>query len=197
MRRAFELQVARYGPDALDSLYLQNELAFTLAALRRYPEAESLFLDLVERRAKDASVPPHLLAHSLSNLGLTRWRSGQPEKAVADFERARDALQGTENVPPQIAASVQRGLGEALLDLGKTDAAETALLAAESAASSLAATDWRRLANEGLRVRLLLARGERDAGTQRLAQLLATMRAELTPDHPVLQDLMRVEASAR
>jgi tetratricopeptide (TPR) repeat protein/tRNA A-37 threonylcarbamoyl transferase component Bud32 len=190
MREAHRLQVERYGPDAGDSLFLQNELAFTLSALGQLDEAESLFADLVERRSRQITrgVSPYLQA--LGNLATTHYRQGRLDAALGAYERAARVLASDAEVVPQVRSNLERGRGDVLRELGRFDLAEAAYEESERAAAALPANDVRRLALQGSRARLLLATGRDVDGRALLDEAISALQTNVAPNHPILASLL-------
>ena len=196
MRRAWELQKARYGPDAGDTLFLQNELAFTLNAVDRAGEAEPLFADLVARRESDIEQAPALYLQALGNLATTRAKLGRTGDALADYDRALTVLADSPNVPPTIQTNLHRGRGDALRELQRFDEAHTALDAAAAVATKLPETDARRLAVQGSRGRLLIAQGRNEEGIAMLDAAIVSLQASVPATHPVLKAFVDARAEA-
>jgi tetratricopeptide (TPR) repeat protein len=196
MRRAWELQKARFGPDSNDALYLQNELAFTLNAVGREAEAEPLFADLVARREHDIAGKPALFLQAIGNLATTTLKLGRAADALALYDRSLLVLADAPGVPPSIRANLHRGRGDALRDLQRYDEAATALDASAAAADELPANDARRFAVQGSRGRLLIAQGRTEEGLAQLDAAIAALQANVPATHPVLKAFVDARAAA-
>ena len=189
MRRALDLQRGRYGPDALDSLFMQNELAYTLSALGQQDEAEVLFADLLARYRANPMSSTSQIANTLSNLATARLRDGRADAALAAYDDAEKMIAEGDAIIPQVMVNLLRGRADALIASGRLDQARQSLDRASQAASSLPEDDWRRLSVDGSRARLLLAQGRHAEGLALLDQTLASMRTGMSADHPLLHDL--------
>lgn len=109
MRTAFRLQLGRFGPLHLDSLFLQNELGFMLVATDRHAEAEPVFEDLVGRRAEVWGEVAIQLVPPLSNLAQARMRLGLNDLALADIDRALVILDALADAPLPMRAQINDG----------------------------------------------------------------------------------------
>jgi tetratricopeptide (TPR) repeat protein len=194
LREAHHAQAARYGPDVLDSLFMQNELGLQLIFAERYDEAESVFVDLLARRERVQGAQSAQLIPSLSNLGNIHLRQAHPERALVSFERGLKIIDAVPETPHYVVASVRRGQADALRELARYDEAERALDAGDTAAAELAAGDLRRLTLQGSRARLLIARGD-TTGVERLDATIAGMRTQVNDQHPYLKPLLIARAA--
>ncbi len=189
-RRAFELQRDRYGPDSIDTLFLQNEYGFLLSAVDRLDEAEAVFADLAPRRIATWGEDTIQVVPPLSNLAHVRMRLGHHEAALADFRRALDILDRLPDAPAAMRSILLRGLGDCLRELGRYREAMAALDAGDEVAATLGPDDLRRFALQGSRARLLIAMGERASGLALLDASISAMQARTTDDNPMLKPLV-------
>lgn len=190
MATAHRLQVARFGPLVLDSLFLQNELGFMLSAVERYAEAELVFDELVALRAEVWGEQAIQLVPPLSNLAHARMRLGKDALALIDIERALALLDGNPEAPVPMKLIVMRARVDALRGLGRLDEAHGQLETAEALAGSLPEDDLRRLALDGARARLLDVQGQREQALALLERTIAAMREQINDRNPMLRTLL-------
>jgi tetratricopeptide (TPR) repeat protein/tRNA A-37 threonylcarbamoyl transferase component Bud32 len=199
LRAAHHAQAARYGPDVLDALFMQNELGMQLVYARHYDEAADVFSDLLARRERVQGMQSAQLIPSLVNLGTIRMRQGRPADALVSFDRSVEIIAATPDTPRYMMASARRAQADALRELGRHDEARAALDAGDAAAAELGENDLRRLGLRGVRARLLIAQGDVAQGIEQLDAVIAAMRAQVDEQHPSLAPLLaaRVAAGAR
>lgn len=196
LRAAYSLQVKRYGPDATNSLWMQNEIAFLLIGMNRLNEAEPLLIDLIARReAADGKQSLSLIA-PLSNLANTQLRLGRSAEALVVLERARAllAMARAEPAPLAFHLVIARGQADALRELGRLQESRGVLDQADALGASLPREDVRILALQGARARLLVAQGERERGIALLEQTIANLRAAVDAENPTLTVLIEARA---
>jgi len=190
MRSAYERQRARYGPHGLDSMFLQNEYGFMLVGMSRMREAVPVLTEVVERRAAYGGHASVGLIAPLSNLANAQLRLGELDAALASIERAIAVFEQQASPLPAMGAVIHRSRADVLRELGRFDAAATALDQGDAQAALLTAGDIRALALQGSRARLAFARGERERGRLELDAVIVAMRAQLADSHPVLRVLI-------
>ncbi len=195
MRQAFDLQRARYGPDVLDSTFLQNEYGFMLVNAGRLREAVPVLADLVERRAAQGGPQSMGVIAPLSNLGNAHLRLGEFDAALAAIDRALAVFAVQAQPPPAMGAVLHRGRADVLREQRRFAEAERALDAGDALAAVLPAEDLRALALLASRARLRHARGDLAGGRADLDAVIARLRAQVADDNPTLRPLLEARAA--
>lgn len=195
LRAAHHAQAARYGPDVLDALFMQNELGMQLVYAGRTDDAADVFSDLLVRRERVQGADSTQLIPVLVNLGAMRMRQGRAADALVLFGRSVGIIDASADTPRYVMVSARRAQADALRELGRFDEARVALDAGDAAASGMPDADLRRLGLLGVRARLLIVQGDVAQGILRLDEVIAGMRAQVEDDHPSLAPLLAARAA--
>jgi eukaryotic-like serine/threonine-protein kinase len=196
LRAAYALQVKRYGPDATNSMWMQNELAFLLIGMNQFTEAEPLLIDLIGRREASDGNESLTLIPALSNLANTRLRLGRAAEALPILDRAQRllAIERTEPAPLPVHLVIARGRADALRELGQLDQARAALDKADMLGAALPRDDIRVLSLQGARARLMIAEGDHERGLALLDQTIMQLRVSVDDQSPALSALLEARA---
>jgi CHAT domain-containing protein len=140
-RESFEraLELSRRGDDPGTELLIENNLAVLFQNQGQFQRAAELYTRLADvAELKDAGL-------LRSNLGQLYLEMGNPEKALANFERARDAYHALGNIEGEVDALI--GIGRVHQRIGET---RTALGEFEQAGRMLPQASWPVLHSTGL-----------------------------------------------
>lgn len=197
LQSAYALQVKRYGPEATNSMWMQNELGFLLMGMGRFDEAEPLLIDLIARHEHVNGLDTLPLISPLSNLANVRLRLKRPTEALPLLDRAAQilAVKRAEPAPLPFHLVIARGRADALRDLGRLAESGAILDRADALAAALPRSDLRVLALQGSRARLLIAHGERERGLTLLEATIASLREAVDDLNPTLSALLEAQAA--
>jgi tetratricopeptide (TPR) repeat protein len=127
LQLAVDLRNRVYGQDSLETAQAKNNLAAVLYSLRRFVEAERLYLEVLALRTRRLGPKHSSRLVLLHNLGALYTDTDRFAEALSLFDDVLAQMPDVGGKPHPHRRTVQSFRGAALLGLGRTDEAEAAV----------------------------------------------------------------------
>jgi tetratricopeptide (TPR) repeat protein/tRNA A-37 threonylcarbamoyl transferase component Bud32 len=184
LRRAMVLAEQVEGPDGEMKLFAQTTLGVVLQNLNELDEAETLFVDALERTRRTLGGSHARTITTLNELAQVYRLKAEPDKAEPLLREALAAAEGLDEPDPSLLAILRGNLGELLLGTGELDEATTLLRASAEALETASGPEHPNAARARLRLGLLLKQTGHPAEAQtEFLRAVKVLEATLGPTH--------------